>query len=200
MSSLDQSPLFRLPKELRLAIYEYALEPTTHVMIGTRAVNHRNLADWPTQPGLVRSCFLLREEALSIYFAQTHFHIALQSHNGLKMTRDWIRTNSQSCPQAFNHVRHLKFIVGAGVYDRPEEFVVDLQRREIVSTRTQMPQRTLMFGENIHGHPAFYYLKYQLTRMPNRRTADLDVAKWLEPLMTTLFMEFTLEDAGGFML
>ena len=116
------------------------------------------------------------------------------------MALAWIRTLSQSCPWAFNHLRHLKFIVGLGVRVRPEEFVLDLEQREIVSCRTQLPQRTLMFGENICGHPGFRYLRYELARMPDRRGEEFDMAEWLEPIMQTLYREFTLEDAGGFML
>jgi hypothetical protein len=200
MGPQDQSSLLKLPKELRLAIYEYALETTTYTLIGTHAVNQKNLADWPIHPGIVRASSLLREEALSIYFSQTHFHIALQSHNGMKMALAWINTNSLSCPRAFNHLRHIKFVVGAGIYDRPEEFVIDLQLRQITSSRTQMPQRTLMFGEGICGHPANHFLKYKLAGMPDRRSERFDMAEWLEPVVRTMFVEFTLEDADGFML
>ena len=200
MDSQNQSPLLTLPTELRLAIYEYALESTTYTLIGTHAVNRKNLADWPIQPGIVRANSLLREEALPVYFSQTHFHIALQSHNGMKMAIAWIKSNTHSNLRAFNHLRHLKFVVGAGIYDRPEEFVVDLELREITSCRTQMPQRTLMFGEGICGHPANHFLRYQLARMPNRRSEGFDVAEWLAPLIRTMFVEFTLEDADGFLL
>lgn len=200
MSSQDQSPFFSLPKELRLHIYQYALESTTYTLIGTHAVNTRNLADWPIQPGIVRTCSSTREEALAIYFAQTPFHLALQSHNGLQMTLTWTNRNSQSCPWAFNHLRHIKFVIGAGIYDRPEEFVVDLELREIVSCRTQMPQRTVMFGEGICAHPASHFLRYHLARLADRRAEGFELRGWLEPVVRMLFTEFTLDHADGFML
>jgi hypothetical protein len=143
---------------------------------------------------------MLRDEALPIYFSQHHFNVALQSYTGMDMALSWIRTLSQSCLLAFNHLRHLKFIVGLGVRDRPEEFVLDLERREIVSCRTQLPQRTLMLGENICGHPGFRYLRYELARMPDRRGEGFDLARGLEPIMLSLFREFTLEDAYAVML
>lgn len=200
MSPHDQSPFFNLPKELRLSVYEYALDSPNHTKLGTYAVNNHHLADWPIQPGLVRTCSLLREEALPIYFSQTHFHIALQSLTGMQQALAWIKTNSKSCSLAFNHLRHVKFIVGSGQNGRPEEFILDLDRRDIVSCRTQLPQRTLMFGENICGHPGFYYLTYQLARMPDRRSEGFDMGVWLEPVVQFLYREFTVEDAGGFML
>ena len=63
-----------------------------------------------------------------------------------------------------------------------------------------MPQRTLMFGEGICGHPANHFLKYKLARMADRRSERFDMAEWLEPVVRTMFVEFTLEDADGFML
>ena len=200
MSSKYQSLLFSLPQELRLAIYEYALESPDHTKIGTYAVNNRHLADWPIQTGLVRTCSLLREEALPLYFSRTNFHVTLQSQSGMQQALAWIKTNSQSCPWAFNHLRHIKFIVGSGVYGRPEEFVLDLELRDIVSCRTQSPQRTLMFGENICGHPGFYYLTYQLARLPDRRSEGFDLGAWLETVVQFLYGEFTVGDACGFML
>ncbi len=200
MSSHDQSPLFRLPQELRLTIYEYALEPTGHTIIGTHAVNNRNLAEWPIQPGLVRTCSALREEALPLYFSQHHFHVALQSNKGMNMASAWLRMNAQSCLWAFNHLRHLKLIVGSGVRDRPEEFVLDLEQRELVSCRAQLPQETLAWGEGITGYLGMRYLKLELGRMPDRREEGVNLAMWLEPVMQKLFRDFTLEDAGGFML
>lgn len=143
---------------------------------------------------------MLRDEALPIYFSQHHFHIALQSYTGMDMALSWIRILSQSCPWAFNHLRHLKFIVGLGVRDRPEEFVLDLEEREIVSCRTQLPQRTLMLSDNTCGHPGFRYLRYELARMPDRHGEGFDVTRWLELIMQTLFREFTLEDAYAVML
>ena len=201
MSSQGQSALLGLPKELRLTIYEYALDSPDHTKIGTYAVGNRHLADWPIQPGLIRTCSLLREEALPIYFSQTHFHVAMQSHSGTLQALAWVRTNSELCPWAFNHLRHVKFIVGSGQYERPEEFILDLERRDIVSCRTQLPQRTLIFGENICGHPGFHFLTYQLARMPDRRSERFDMGTWLEPVMQFLYREFTFEDAGfAFML
>ena len=78
--------------------------------------------------------------------------------------------------------------------------MLDLEHRELVSCRTQLPQRTLMHDDNTSGHPGFRYLRSQLARMPDRRSEGFDVAKWLEPIMQMLFREYTLEDAYAVML
>lgn len=199
-NSFEQPHFFRLPKELRLAIYEYALDSNDFTRLGTYAVNQRNLAEWPQQPGFVRACSTFRDEALPMYFAQNRFRVALQSQTGTAMTKDWLKSNASSCKWAFNDLRHVTVIVGAGVYERPEEFVLDLHLRKVVSSRIQLPQQSVMFGANIWGHPAYHYLHYQLGRMPDRRSEDFDIGACLQPLVQTLFREFTIGDDGGFML
>ena len=138
-NSHEQPPFFRLPKELRLAIYDYVLNSLEPILIGTYAIKDKHVADWPLQPGLIRSCSLFRHEALSIYFSTTHFVLNLQSTRGLQMVLNWIRTNSRSCSGALTQLRHVTIIAGSGLYERPEEWVLDLHLRDVVSTRVRIP-------------------------------------------------------------
>lgn len=76
---MENSPIGALPGELRNLIYEFALfEP--------------NGVATATEPGLLRTCKTIREEAELMFYALNHFHTTVHedriSHNLCR----WLKT------------------------------------------------------------------------------------------------------------
>ncbi|KAK3720843.1 hypothetical protein LTR37_003506 [Vermiconidia calcicola] len=85
-TALDQSssPLMRLPAELRLRIYDYALTEDTYVML----LNDEGAKTG--QPALLRTCRQIRNEALDLYYSSNVFALVVDV-NGRKAMETEIR-------------------------------------------------------------------------------------------------------------
>ena len=187
-STQHQSPLFALPPEIRLAIYELAFTSDKPTLIGHHAVGGSNLASWPTQPALTRTSWRIHEEALPVYFSCTNFKLNLQSIRGLDMILKWIDRCSDRCRDAFNELRHVTIVANSGLNERPEDTEIDFHEKRIVVIRPQLP---LPPWTKCPG-PPFDMLKIRLSEMPDRRTSGFDGAAHLRDCVE-LFVDRSLK-------
>lgn len=81
-----ESPLFRLPAELRNAIYEMALTATSVLELEP----WRTRATAPTQPPLTRTCRAIRAEALPIFYSSNDFLAAICDVEDEKRLQHWL--------------------------------------------------------------------------------------------------------------
>lgn len=74
---LHQSPLLKLPPELRNSIYRYALvEPSSpYIKIPAGALP-------PPQPGLLQTCTQVRRDATEIYYKENWFGFVIADCDG----------------------------------------------------------------------------------------------------------------------
>lgn len=67
-----ESPLLRLPAELRNTIYDYALVTDTPLVIS---------GPEPSQPGITRACKQTRSESLRIFYTRNSFSCVIQNYD-----------------------------------------------------------------------------------------------------------------------
>lgn len=77
MTSNEDSPLLKLPAELRNAIYSLALEPP----VDDRPITIINRSRSP-HPDLLGVCRQIREEALKVYYSESHFWVEQEGFSG----------------------------------------------------------------------------------------------------------------------
>ena len=167
-------PLFRLPKELRLTIYEFTLHQH-HT--GSIHIGYGDLQ--PIQPSLIRACSILRREALPVYFATCDFILNLHNTRGCEKSMKWARVHAHNSQNAFNHLRHITLLAGSLMKVQSANYVVDLHLRQIVSTWYQKPCRT--------GSLPLQLLETQLREVPDRCEVGFDMCEQLRVLIEVLF-------------
>jgi hypothetical protein len=74
-SQPDECHLFAIPAELRNRIYRYAM-----IQDGDLTVTPRG----PSEPALLRTCYVVRDEACSIYYGENQFLLHIEDWNGMK--------------------------------------------------------------------------------------------------------------------
>jgi hypothetical protein len=72
-SSVDQSPLFRLPPELRDMIYEYAFSTNTCARVTKEA--------GILEPALLSTCKVVRDEAIAVFYGQERLILVVRSYD-----------------------------------------------------------------------------------------------------------------------
>ena len=111
MHSQQQSPLLQLPMELQLAIYEYAVieNESLYVNCGCDS-SYASIAAWnedqalwedgrkhpPVQPGLTRTCQLVRALSLPIYYQRNAFRAHYCYEADLSMAIKWLKSIGQA--------------------------------------------------------------------------------------------------------
>lgn len=159
-------------------------------LAGLTAVTEKHA---PIQPGIVRSCSLLRDETLPIYFSTTQFILNLNNTRGIEMVLNWIGTNSSArtagASKAFNNLRHVIVIFRSGLYDRPDELELDFHRREVVASGGHLSRRILIFEESVCYSPEFHWLRTRLRQIPENRDADeFDMGELLRDIVEGLIV------------
>lgn len=184
--SNESSLLLALPKELRMAVFQYSLTSSTPVTIGQRAVSLRDLTDRPSYPGLTRASLLLRRESLPIYFAVTHFILNIQRTQCEEIVLDWIQRSSKAYPEAFKHIQHISVIAGSGIRQPPRQYEFYLQQNKLVSTIDRPILQPYTLPANRWSPPLWEELRQQLLSMPKKGEPDFDVAENLRSIIDIL--------------
>jgi hypothetical protein len=80
-SSVAQSPLFKLPRELRDHIYEYSFSglytPTGNGEEHIRVTKERGIPE----PALLLTCKTIREEAIVLFYSRSRFNLVSHSYD-----------------------------------------------------------------------------------------------------------------------
>lgn len=180
----QQSFLLQLPKELRLMIYDYALPSGrfARIEVGNRNYNEKDLAGWPQQPGICRTCRLLRSETLEMYYSRCSIGLNVQQPDGMAMALSWLDCLSA---QALNKIRSAYIIAGSGSVEPSKSYKVDLQRPALISA-TRPHAAAYLYRQQKHrlrmsdwSPLATDELKQRLAEIPGSESPDFSVAATL---------------------
>lgn len=187
----ETSSFFRLPKEIRLNIYEliYKQRHGKEVKIGNADFNDKGLSRWPQQPSICRICRLTRAETLGMYYSSTVFVFNVQRPSGEEMVLTWLNRMAASSLNALNHMKFASVITGLGHSEPPKEYMVDIsQSLFLMATRPCAPAYLYKFRSNMRlwSHLATGALKKRLRELPNKEASEFDAAQNLREIIAVV--------------
>lgn len=190
MTYQQQSPLLRLPKELRLAIYDHLFTRTKYIPIGNRDINDKNLAEWPVQPGVCRACRQLRAETLGIHYETAQFCLNIQRPAGEARVLEWIGRLEYSCPEAFSKLRTIYVVAGLGYWEPPKEYRINFTQPITISATRSCAAAYLYCrrGSNIRAWTPLISRgsKKRLKAIPGRDSHRFSMAENLREVVAVL--------------
>lgn len=199
-----QSRLLSLPKELRLAIYEYVLADAELCEVSEHVKSSVVVTTLSTQQGWLRACSLLRREALPLYYKATTFLLDITSKDGEQTVFDWIRRCSESCLLAFNNMQYVFILTEPRDRGQPNTYVLDVQQSKLVAVKRHMTIRRFQvfrrqlesgaatrpwLGEKaVHMQDGSPWAEVEtwLQRLPASKSPKFDVAKTLRVVIEIL--------------
>lgn len=183
-SSQQASLLLQLPKELRLMIYDYALPSgrLARIEVGNRNYNEKDLTEWPQQPGICRTCQLLRSETLEMYYSNCSILLNVQQPDGLAMALSWLECVSA---EALNKICSAYVTAGSGSVEPSKSYRIDLHRPALISA-TRPHAAAYLYRLEKHrlrmsdwSPLATDEVKARLVEMPGSGSPDFSVAATL---------------------
>lgn len=185
-SPRERLSFLQLPKELRLLIYELALQHHKQIKIGSRDYNDERLSPWPLQPGICRACKLTRAESLQLHYSTVSLWLNIQRPSGELMVLTWLDRMSATSPDALRAIVNVKLVTGLGAFEPPKEYMIDMQRNSL--WRALRPC-AISYMYRRHSHPRNWTalvcgaLKRRLRQLPDGTSPGFDLVNNLREVM-----------------
>ena len=102
--ALEPSMLLRLPKELRLLIFEFLFADNEYIVVGQPSQNPWKGKPCSYHPPVARASLQLRSEALSLLYRKEHVVLILRYCEGRMQIQEWLRFVANN-PVLCKHIR-----------------------------------------------------------------------------------------------
>ena len=177
--------LFTLPKELRLAIYEYVFAETT-VHLGQRAARGSDSADLGVWPCITQTCSLIRNESLPTYFATAHFVLNIQRSQCEEIVLEWIKLCCERYHSDFQNIRHVAVTAGTGIRRPPIQYEFLVPQNKLLSSTTSIPAYPYTLPPCQWSPPPWRELNDRLHGMPRKGHDGFDPGENLRGIIDVL--------------